>query len=68
MIAALTVMVMAYKSVRSAEKTLKLFASVAELKHVSSAFVLHAVLPVYDGVEITWIVCVKVAVLNPVSI
>ena len=68
MIAALTVKVMAYKSVRSAEKTLKLFASVAELKHVSSAYVLHAVLPAYVGVEITWIVCVKVAVFNLVSI
>jgi hypothetical protein len=56
--AALTVKVMADKFVRAAEKTLILFASVAVVKHVSSANVLHAELPVYVVVEITLIVWV----------
>jgi len=56
--AALTVKVIADKFVRAAEKTLILFASVAVVKHVSSANVLHAELPVYVVVEITLIVWV----------
>jgi len=55
-IAALTVKVMAERFVRTAEKTLILLASVADVKHVSSAKVLHALLAVYVGVEITLIV------------
>ena len=68
MILALTVKVIADKFVRTAEKSIKLLASVAEVKHVSSALVLHAALPVYVGEEITLIVCVKLAVLNPVCV
>ena len=56
--AALTVKVIADKFVRAAEKTLILFASVAVVKHASSANVLHAELPVYVVVEITLIVWV----------
>ena len=57
--AALTVKVMADKSVRSAEKTPMMFlASVAAVKHVSLAVVLQSALPKYVGVEITLIVCV----------
>ena len=56
--AALTVKVMADRFVRTAEKWLMLLASVAVVKHVSSALVLHAGLPVNIGVEITLIVWV----------
>ena len=66
--AALTVKVIADRFVRTAEKALMLLASVAVVRHVSSAVVLHAALPVNVGVEITLIVCVKVAVLNPVTV
>ena len=66
--AALTVKVIADRFVRTAENSLMLLASVAEMKHVSSALVLHAALPVYVGVEITLIVCVKVTVLNTDSV
>ena len=67
--AALTVKVIADKFVRTAEKTLMLFASVAVVKHVSSANVLHAVLPANVVAEITLTVCVKVvALLNYVSV
>ena len=63
MIAALTVKVMADRFVRAARKKLMLLASVADVKHVSSAKVSHALLPVYVGVEITLIVCVYVVAL-----
>jgi hypothetical protein len=67
--AALTVKVIADKFVRAAEKTLMLFASVAVVKHVSSANVLHTALAMYVGVEITLTECVKVdALLNYVSV
>jgi len=56
--AALTVKVMAERFVRSAENALILSASVAVVKHISSALVLHAALVVYSGVDITLIVWV----------
>ena len=49
----MTVKVMVDRFVRAAEKTLMLLASVAVVKHVSSALVLHAMEPVNFGVDIT---------------
>jgi len=53
--AALTVKVMADRFVRTAEKWLMLLASVSGVKHVSSALVLHSMLPSNFAVEITLI-------------
>ena len=70
MMPALTVKVIADRFVRTAAKlVLRLLTSVAAVKQLSAPLVLHSTLPVYVGVEITLIICVKVvAVLNPVSV